>query len=104
MADTSDRSGGRGNNQPVEPVLDEALAVAGEEAEAEQRRARRLASDLGVNPAGVQVILRLRRQVVMLQGQVRQMESALRVERRRTDARLTSYRREYHEASWEDTL
>jgi hypothetical protein len=94
----------------VEPVLDEARsreaeqAQAAEEAEAEQRRARRLAGDLGINPAGIQVILRMRRQVVMLQGRVRQLESALGVERRRSEARLAPYRREFHEANWRDTL
>ena len=102
MADTRDRRGGRGNNQPVKPMPDQARAGAAEDAETEQRRARRLARDLGINPAGVQVILRLRRQVIMLQGRVRQMESELRVERRRTQARLAPYRREYREATWEE--
>jgi hypothetical protein len=70
----------------------------------EQRRARRLADDLGINAAGIQVVLRLRRQVVTLQGLIRQLEAALRIERARSSTRLERYRREYHEAKWEDTL
>jgi hypothetical protein len=37
----------------------------------ERRRARRLARELGVNPAGVEVILRLRSRVVALQARVK---------------------------------
>jgi hypothetical protein len=70
-----------------------------ESAEAEQRRARRLTVELGINAAGVQVVLHLRRQVVALQTRVRQLEGELRVERTRTAAHFAQYRREYDEAS-----
>jgi hypothetical protein len=70
--------------------------------EAEQRRARRLADDLGVNSAGVQVVLRLRHMVVTLQARVRQLEGELRIERSSSEDRLARYRREYDEASWKE--
>jgi hypothetical protein len=77
---------------------------AGEAEEARQRRARRLAEDLGVNAAGVQVILHLRGQVVALQARLAQLEGELRIERARSARHLARYRREYYEATWEDTL
>jgi DNA-binding transcriptional MerR regulator len=66
--------------------------------EAEQRRARRLARDLGINPAGVQVVLHLRRQLVALQARVQQLESELKTEQARSQARFARYRQEFHEA------
>jgi hypothetical protein len=72
--------------------------------EAEQRRSRRLVKELGINSAGVQVILRLRRQVVELQGRVHQLEGDLKTEQARSEARFAGYRREYNEAIWERTL
>jgi DNA-binding transcriptional MerR regulator len=66
--------------------------------EAEQRRARRLARDLGINPAGVQVVLHLRRQLVALQARVQQLESDLKTEQARSHARFARYRQEFHEA------
>jgi hypothetical protein len=70
--------------------------------EAEQRRARRLADDLGINSAGVQVVLRLRHVVVTLQARVRQLEGELRIERSRSEDRSARYMREYDEATWDD--
>ena len=93
MPDKSDRPG---KMRPVQGLS--------QEEEAEQRRARRLATDLGINPAGVQVIIRLRRRVVGLTAQVEQLEDALRVERGHTEARLAQYRRKFFEGVWEDAL
>ena len=89
MADT------RNGNRPA--------AEADKSQEAEQRRARRLAADLGVNPVGVHVILRLRRQVVALQARVQHLEGALRLEQTRSGTRLAQYRHESQEAIWKDT-
>jgi hypothetical protein len=58
---------------------------------------------LGVNSAGVQVVLRLRHMVITLQARVRQLESELRIERSRSDNHFAGYRREYDEATWEDS-
>ncbi|HKP53950.1 MAG TPA: hypothetical protein VJ183_15025 [Chloroflexia bacterium] len=92
-------------NHPIPQVLGQspiqALRTPYSE-EAEQRRARRLAEELGINPPGVQVVLRLRRQVVELQTRVQQLEGELKTERTRTETRFVQYRREYREAIWED--
>jgi hypothetical protein len=56
--------------------------------EADQRRARRLKEELGINPAGVEVILRLRRQMVVLQARTQQLEAQLRIEQERSEVRL----------------
>jgi hypothetical protein len=69
-----------------------------EGAETEARRAKRLARDLGINPAGVEVVLRLRRRIVELEDRVYYLEGELKAEQGRTEARLGRYRHEYYEA------
>ncbi|MBN9389825.1 MAG: hypothetical protein J0I20_17500 [Chloroflexi bacterium] len=79
-----------------------AQEITGQE-EADQRRARRLASDLGINTAGVQVIIYLRGQVVNLTARVNQLETDLRIAQLNTGTRLARFRQEYSEGIWEDT-
>jgi MerR family transcriptional regulator/heat shock protein HspR len=55
-------------------LLDEALS---EDELAELRRIRRL-TGLGVNLAGVEIILNMRRQIEQLQGEVARLQSLLR--------------------------
>jgi hypothetical protein len=69
-------------------LTEDARSQVEEAAEADQRRARRLKEVLGINPAGIEVILRLRRQVVMLQARTRQLEARLRIEQARSEVRL----------------
>ena len=74
------------------------------EEEAEQRRARRLATDLGINPAGVQVVIRLHLRVVGLTARVQQLENDLKVEHGYTEARLAQYRHKIFEGVWEEIM
>jgi hypothetical protein len=75
-----------------------------QEEEAEQRRARRLATDLGINPAGVQVVIRLHLRVVGLTARVQQLEAALKIEHGYTEARLAQYRSKIFEGVWEEIM
>ena len=100
---TLDPQNSEHSTESVGPVRVEA-GGASDSDEAQQRRARRLAEDLGINPAGVSVIIRLRRQVVLLQARVQQLESELRTEQARSEGHFARYRHEYHEAIWEDVF
>ncbi|MBK9207821.1 MAG: hypothetical protein IPL71_05770 [Anaerolineales bacterium] len=64
------------------------------------RSQRRLQADLGVDPAAVEVILHLRRQVVELQLHIRQLEIELTAHHDSQQVRLTRYRKVYYEAIW----
>ncbi|MDB5082886.1 MAG: hypothetical protein JWP00_4810 [Chloroflexi bacterium] len=84
------------NHKPHHPVAENVSRD-----ETEQRRARRL-SDLGINPAGVLVIIKLHRQVMGLTARVAQLENALQVQRSNTEARLLQFRQKYLEGDWLD--
>jgi hypothetical protein len=55
---------------------------------AEHRYRRRLKETLGINPAGIEVILRLRSQVVELQTRVHRLEAELAIRRAGQDTHL----------------
>lgn len=67
---------------------------------AEHRYRRRLKETLGINSAGIEVILRLRSQVIELQAQVHQLEAELATRRAGQDTHLVQYREACYEASW----
>ena len=69
----------------------------------ELRCQRRLQNDLGVDEATAQTILRLRRQIIELQSQIRQLETELAIQRTNQDVRLASYRTVIYEATWIET-
>lgn len=73
-----------------------------EEQLALQRSARRLRAELGINAAGVEVILRMRQQMLALQAQMAQLEAELDRRARRRNARLAAWRSAELEAWWED--
>ena len=66
----------------------------------ELRSKRRLQDDLGIDKAAAEAILRLRRQVIELQSQVRQLEAELTAQYSNQHIRLAYYREGYHEATW----
>jgi hypothetical protein len=66
----------------------------------ELRSKRRLQDDLGVNEAAAEAILRLRRQVIELQSQVRQLQAELNAQHANQHMRLARYRETYYEATW----
>ena len=66
----------------------------------ESRSQRRLQDDLGMDEAAADTILHLRRQVVELQSQVRQLEAELAAQSASQYLRLAHYREVYFEATW----
>jgi hypothetical protein len=71
---------------------------------AERHYRRRLKEMLGINPAGIEVVLRLRSQLVELQAQVHQLEAELATRRARQDIHLIQYREACYEASWYEVV
>ncbi len=65
-----------------------------------RRCARRLRQDLGVNPAGAQVILQLRDQILDLQARIRELEAELAHQSGQRQLRVVQYRHLHLEASW----
>lgn len=66
----------------------------------ESRSKRRLQDDLGVDEVAAEAILHLRRQVVELQSQIRQLEAELTAQYASQHMRLSRYREVYFEATW----
>jgi hypothetical protein len=66
----------------------------------ESRSKRRLQDDLGVDEVAAETILHLRRQVVELQSQIRQLEAELTAQYASQHMRLSRYREVYYEATW----
>jgi hypothetical protein len=66
----------------------------------ESRSKRRLQDDLGVDEVAAEAILHLRRQVIELQSQIRQLETELAAQFANQHLRLSRYREVYYEATW----
>jgi hypothetical protein len=66
----------------------------------ESRSQRRLQDDLGVDEAGAEAILHLRRQVIELQSSIRQLEAELTAQYASQHMHLARYREVYYEATW----
>jgi hypothetical protein len=69
---------------------------------AERAYRRRLRDALGINAAGLDVILHLRRQLLALQARVRQLEAELASRESGQQARLLQYRHACFEAVWRE--
>jgi len=65
---------------------------------------RRLREVLGINGAGVEVMLRLRHQVIALQSRVRQLEAELAMWEAGQNTRLTQHRKACLEAAWQEVV
>jgi hypothetical protein len=72
--------------------------------ESERLYRRRLREVLGINAAGVEVMLRLRSQVIALQTRVRQLEAELAVRQAGQNRRLMQHREACFEASWQEIV
>ena len=70
--------------------------------ESERSDRRRMREVLGINAAGVEVILRLRRQVTTLQTRMRQLEVELAMWEAGQNTRLMRHRQTCFEASWQE--
>ena len=73
-------------------------------ADAERLYRRQLREALGINAAGVEVMQRLRNQVIALQARVRQLEAELAMRQAGQNRRLMQHREMYFEASWQEVV
>ena len=85
-------------NAPPEPQGSRSACSPSES----ERLYRRLREVLGINAAGIEVILRLRSQLIVLQTRVRQLETDLATAEAGQNARLRQYREARFEASWQE--
>ena len=67
-----------------------------------QRCARRLRQELGINAAGVEVIVHMRQQMLEMQARIDELEAQLAQQSTRRGTRLARYRESYVEAIWEE--
>jgi hypothetical protein len=86
---------------PNDPPEHQGSRSAWSPSESERLYRRRLREVLGINAAGVEVILRLRSQLIVLQSRVRQLESDLAMSEAGQNARLRQHREACFEASWQ---
>ena len=70
--------------------------------ESERLYRRRMQEVLGTNAAGVDMILRLRNQVIALQTRLRQLEVEIAMWEAGQHIRLTRHREACFEASWQE--
>ena len=70
--------------------------------ESEPSERRRMREVLGINAAGIEVVLRLRRQMIDLQARVRQLETELAMWEAGQHTRLLQHRTTCFEASWQE--
>jgi hypothetical protein len=78
------------------------LGNAGNPTESERSDRRRMREVLGINAAGIEVVLRLRRQIVTLQTRMRQLEAELAMWEAGQHTRLVRHRETCFEASWQE--
>ena len=69
-----------------------------------QRCARRLRAEMGINAAGIEVILRMRKRMLALQAQMEELEAQLSHNAQRRSARLQSWRAIEFDALWDDLM
>ena len=86
-------------NDPPGPERSQSTCAPSEFERLYQRRLREV---LGLNAAGVEVLLHLRNQVIALQTRVRQLEAELAVREAGRNRFLTQHREAYFEASWQE--
>jgi hypothetical protein len=70
--------------------------------ESERSDRRRMREVLGINAAGIEVVLRLRHQMIALQTRVRQLETELAMWEAGQNTRLMRHRETCFEASWQE--
>ncbi len=67
-----------------------------------ERYCQRLKADLGLSDEAVEIIVRLRNQMMALKSQLNDLESALESHQEINGHRLRRYREIYIEAEWQD--
>ena len=86
-------------NDPPEP---QNLGKVWNHTESECSDRRRMREVLGINAAGIEVILRLRHQMIALQARVRQLETERAMWEAGQTTRLMQHRETCFEASWQE--
>jgi hypothetical protein len=86
------------NDPPERPDSENAWKPS----ESERLYRRHMQEVLGVNAAGVDMILRLRNQVIALQTRLRQLEVEISIWEAGQHTRLTRHRETCFEASWQE--
>ena len=86
-------------NDPLEP---QNLGKVWNPTESERSDRRRMREVLGINAAGIEVILRLRHQMIALQARVRQLETERAMWEVGQNTRLMRHRETCFEASWQE--
>ena len=85
-----------------DPLQHQGARNARHSPESERLYRRRLREVLGINAAGVEVIIRLRDQVIALQSRMRELEANISGREAGRSRRLMQHREAYFEASWEE--
>lgn len=67
-----------------------------------ERCFQRLKEDLGLDEDAIEVVLKLREQVIVLQDHLHSLESTLEIYEAGSSSRLTRYRQIVYEADWEE--
>jgi hypothetical protein len=86
-------------NDPPKP---QDLGKTWNPAESGRSDRRRMREVLGINAAGIDVILRLRHQMIALQARVRQLETELAMREAGQNTRLMRHRETCFEATWQE--
>jgi hypothetical protein len=89
---------------PNDPSERQGSRSAWDPSESERLHRRRLQEVLGINAAGVEVILRLRNQVIALQTRMRQLEADLARWEAGQNTRLRRRREACFEALWQEVI
>jgi hypothetical protein len=87
---------------PNDPPERQDLGNSWNPSESERSDRRRMREVLGINGAGIEVILRLRSQVITLQARLHQLETELAMSQAGQYTRLMRHRETCFEASWEE--
>jgi hypothetical protein len=70
--------------------------------DSQERCRRRLWEVLEINPEGIEVVLRLRQQVMGLQSELRELQAQLSAYRAAQHIRIDQYRLSFDEMAWLD--
>ena len=82
---------------------DKAPFNAQEENESAYKRyCQRLKEDLGLEDEVIEIIVKLRNQVIFLQTRLQTLQSTVEIHELRYNTRLTEYREIFEEADWEE--
>jgi len=87
---------------PNDPPERQDVGNAWNPSESDRSDRRRMRELLGINTAGIEVILRLRNQVIALQARMRQLEAELAMWEAGQNTRLMRHRETCFEATWQE--